>query len=329
MSIEQKLKQEYKSASESLHLPSSLETHMTAIIAEQGAKWREGKPMIVKRKFTARKWIYAALIAAVLSGFGYATQKLLFQSDHGFIQTEVWTDSGFKLAPSLKTDIRSTLADVKNQLQEGQYAAVYMAALEKSEYSAFRQHPLLSVSKPRTVEQLEQWSDKIASAGISSAVPDQLNGAFTFESGKSEPAFGGIVSLEGLEMLGELRQESKDQGKAYTWRTQPKETNPPVDIYTSTYKSADGNRLFVQYDHILEKVKIKAISPDTIVHDRIQKDGIEADYVENNDYLFSDTGLYKELSWMSKSSSSVMIRVITDSPNISKEQLIQAAQAVE
>ncbi|WP_028543765.1 hypothetical protein [Paenibacillus taiwanensis] len=328
MSIEQKLKQEYQSASESLHLPSSLDTHMTALIAEQGMKWREGKPMIVKRKFTARKWMYAALIAVVLSGFGYATQKLLFQSDHGLVQTEVWTDSSFKLAPSLKTDIRRTMAEVKQQLQEGQQAVVYMEALEKAESASFRQHPLLSVSKPISEQHLEQWSEKVASAGIYNAVPHQLSG-FTFESGKAEPAFGGIVGLEGLEMLGELRQDSEDQGKAYSWKLQQQETNTPVHIYTSTYKNADADRLYVQYDHFLEKIKIKAMSPDTIIHERIQKDGVDADYVENNDYLFSDTGIYKELSWMSKSSSSVLIRVITDSPHISKEQLIQAAQSLE
>lgn len=329
MSIENKLKQEYQTASDSLQCPPSLDVHMTAMLASQGTKWREGKPVKGKRVFTARKMVAAVCIAAVLSGFSYATQKFLFATDSGMVRSEVWTDTSFHLPEALKSDIHTTLSSVQGQLEEGQSAVIYIASLQNAEIPMLKQHPLLSTSKPIKVGQMEEWKQQLIADDIAYTLPPQLEDDFTFDYGKKEPAFGGEVSSDSLQLLDVLQKEAKDQGKSYAWRVQESDPNRPMDSFTTAYSNSTNDHIYVQIDHALEKVKIKSVTPETIAHEQVQMNGVEANYVENNQYLFSDTGLYKEVSWMVEDDESVMIRVSTDSINITKEQLIQAAESLK
>lgn len=331
MSIEEILKQQYDQMSSKLSAPPDLDAHVIALIAAESNKERGSH--LMKRTFGARRnlrlMVGIMMIALLLSGFGFAAQKLLFHKEQGMIQTEVWTTSDLSLDETLRTNIQESLDAVKRQLQEDEQAIVYVAALENSKHPLYKQNPLLSVSKRSVIADLEAWKNTIHAAGIRESIANQLDVQFYFKGGKEEPAFGGMLSAVDLDQLGSLRDEALKENKNYAWMLRHPDENLPMDIYTTIYTNGSGEHIYVQMDHSKEKVKLKLTSPDHIIHDRLDINGVEALYMEQDGFLFSTTGIIRELSWMPEHSDSVIVRVLTDSRSISKDQLIQAAHSLQ
>ncbi|MCE5170293.1 hypothetical protein LQV63_13335 [Paenibacillus profundus] len=328
MSMEKRLKREYELATNLVSCPSSLDERIGALyhIHIQA----EGRQGYTVRKFNTRKMAAVALAVVLLTGFAYSAQKLLFSAEQGTMNIEMRTDAKFVLTRTSAEDIRHALADVQQQLAVGQAAVVYVASLEKEEHPLYKRHPLLGVTKQEQVQDAEEWNETVKKLHAPLSLPRVLPDSFTFSEGKEGNPYESMVDEKGYSLLDELRQESKQNGNGVAWRVVPG-PQLPFQSYTTTYKNADNDRIYVTVEVMPDmNVTSKGLASESVQYEELDVQGAKAHYTVNDQFLFSESNRYQELFWMSgQAGQQFILRVASDSPHVTKEQLLQVATGLK
>ncbi|MBN3524172.1 hypothetical protein [Paenibacillus apiarius] len=328
MSMETRLKREYEMASNLVSCPSSLDERVKALYHSHIQA--EGRKGYAARRFKPRRMAAVALAVVLLTGFAYSAQKLLFSANQGTVNMEMRTDAGFSLSRASTEHIRTALADVQQRLAAGQAAVVYVASLEQEDHPLYKRYPLFGVTKPEIVNDTESWKETVKKLHAPLSLPQELPGSFSFLEGKEGNPYESMVDEKGYSLLDELRQESKQNGKGIVWRVVPR-PQLPFDSYTTTYTNADSHRIYVTVEVMPDvNVASKVLAPESAQYEELNVNGVKAHYTVNDQFLFNDSNRYQDLFWMSgQEGKQFVIRVATDSPHVTKEQLIQAANSLK
>ncbi|OPA79221.1 hypothetical protein BVG16_09010 [Paenibacillus selenitireducens] len=329
MSIEEKLRQEYLQESRRLETFPSLDRHVLDIYRKEMKKNRGMVDMARRTKLP--KIAAVLLIVGLLSGFAYVGGKLLFQENQGPWRVEARTSGdNFTLQHISAEQIRSKMAEVKSTLAAGEAAVIYFADLEKEANPLLRQVPMVGVSQPELVSDWNQWQGRLQEHDISVPVPQVIAGQFTFEAGQLGSPLVGDLDKEGLRMLDQLKQESQDTGNSIVWQ-KVQGYNPVLETYSYTYHSEAGERLFVTLvEAPAEKISMKLTLPDSTAYEEVSIHGVKAHYTSHSQMFYSESNQYQELFWtQTYGEHSYMVKVGSDSPNITKAQLIQAAESIQ
>ncbi|BAH42191.1 hypothetical protein BBR47_12140 [Brevibacillus brevis NBRC 100599] len=325
MFIEKKLRNEYELAAGKVHIDPALDSKIERLAKKEFA----GKPRLHKGMRFRPKLVHVAAAFALTTGFGYATHSLLYKIDEGSVQMEVQARKDFTLTQITPKEIRLELASVENKLATGETALVYFAALEKEKHPLFQQNPMIGIEKPDVVKDWKAWTAVLSEeASLSHALPHQLPDSFSFLEGKQGTPYGVMMGQEGQQWLHELQEESKETGKNVVWKVVPQATSP-IQAYTSLYENEQKERIFVTVEKFpKEQLDVQLSTPETTKYDAVTVSGKKAHYTKNDQFLFSESGQYQELSWLDQDGEQpIMYRIATDSPTVSKEMLVQAAKA--
>jgi hypothetical protein len=325
MRIEEKLRKEYEWAAVELHCDPALDSKI-GIVAK---KELEGKKWMKKGILFRPKLAHVAAAFVLLTGFGYATHSLLYKIDEGSMHMEVQAQKDFSLTQITPEEIRRELASVENQLATGETAIVYFAELEKEKHPVYRQNPVIGVEKPAIVKDWKEWKAVLEKASIGQALPQQLSDSFSFLEGKQGTPYGVMIGQQDHEWLQELQEESKQTGKSVVWKVVPK-TASPIEAYTSLYQNQQKESIYVTVEVLpQDEVNIQVSTPETTKYESLQVGGKKAHFTKNDQFLLSKSGQYQELSWLDQDGQkTIMYRVATDSPSVSKEMLQQAAETI-
>ncbi|MGG4442843.1 hypothetical protein [Brevibacillus fortis] len=325
MFIEKKLRDEYEWAAGKLPISPSLDSKIERAAKKEWA----GKGRLHHGLRFRPKLVHVAAAFALLTGFGYATHSLLYKVDEGSVRMEVQAHKDFTLTQITPKEIRLEMANVENKLATGETALVYFAALEKEKHPLFQQNPIIGIKKPDVVKDWKAWTAVLSEeASLSHALPRQLPDSFSFLEGKQGTPYGVLLGQEGQQWLHELQEESKETGKNVVWKVVPQATSP-IEAYTSLYENEQKERIFVTIERFTnDQLDVQLSTPETTKYDAVTVHGKKAHYTKNDQFLFSKSGQYQELSWMDHDAEqTIMYRVATDSPTVSKEMLLQAAKA--
>ncbi|WP_312109084.1 hypothetical protein [Brevibacillus reuszeri] len=326
MFIEDKLKKEYKWAANELGSDPALDNRILfAARKELAGRAHKKKGLFLRPKLT-----HVAASFVLLTGFGFATHSLLYKENTGSVQIEVQAAKGFELTQIAPEEIRRELASVENKLTTGETAIVYFAELEKEKHPLFQQNPVIGVEKPEVVADWKQWDEISQKASLSHSLPKQVADDFTFREGKLGTPYGAMIGQGGETWLHELQQESKATGKSVVWKVVPN-TASPINTYTTLYQNEQKANIYFTVEVLSkDQVDIQVSTPETTQYEPVEVNGKKAHYTSNDQFLFSDSGQYKELSWISKEGEqTIMYHVATDSLAVSKEMLKQAAEATQ
>ncbi|MGG1659054.1 hypothetical protein [Brevibacillus sp. NRS-1366] len=320
MFIEKKLKKEYEWAAGELKSDPALDNRIKFAIRQELAGGKQQK------KGLRPKLTHVAAVFVLLTGFGFSTQTLLYKVDEGAVHMEVQAHKEFALTRITPEEIRRELTNAENTLATGETAVVYFAELAKEKHPIFQQNPVIGVEKPEVVLDWKQWNAVHEKAAPLPSMPKQLSDHFAFREGKLGTPFGVMVGQEGYEWLQELQAKSRETGKSVVWKVVPK-TESPIDAYTTLYQNEQNERIYVTVEVLpKDQVNVQVSTPETTTYVPVEVNGKKAHYTKNDQFLFSESHQYQELSWVGKAGEqTIMYRVASDSPTVTKAMLQQAA----
>lgn len=322
MYMEEKLKKEYEWAAGELTSDPALDSKIRFAVKQELAGGKQTKKGLLMRP----KLTHVAAAFVLLTGFGFATQSLLYKVDEGTVHMEVQAQKDFVLTRITPEEIRRELTNVESRLATGDTAIVYFAELAKEQHPIFRQNPVIGVEKPEVVMDWKTWNAAHEEASFALSLPKQLPGDFAFREGKLGTPFGVMIGQEGYEWLQELQKESKETGKSVVWKVVPKAASS-IDTYTTLYQNEQKERIYVTVEVLpKEQVDIQVSTPETTSYAPVELNGKEAHYTKNDQFLFSESHQYQELSWVGKvGEQTILYHVASDSPTVTKAMLQQVA----
>lgn len=321
MSIEGQLRQAFREHADTISPPPAVDAAVAAIYRRQ-AMGRRGVMYRMKSWRMSRVAI-AALVVVMLSGFAYAGSKLLYQQEKGHVGMSYRAVDSFTIPPETLESIRIHLNEVKEQLEPGDRAVVYMEDLKIVRKIGL--DPILGVDNPVRITTLEAWQSKLAESGAGITLPNALlGGTYSFAEGFEGYPHGSALSVSALELLPELEAESRETGRDVIWR-QTDAADIPFQGYTTTYRNGD-EQIHYTVEPMKEKMKIESIMNGMAALEKVQVDGYEAAYTYNDNSMFTDSHIYQEIAWLEEQEGQTLIhRVGSDSGSVTKEQLAEAA----
>ncbi len=324
MSIEEQLQQAFRAHANTISPPPAVDAAVAAMYRGQ-AMGRRGVMYRMKSRRMSRIAI-AALAVVVLSGFAYAGSKLLFQQEKGNVGLSYRAIEEFTIPSETLESIRIHLNEVKEQLEPGERAVVYMEDLKI--VRRIGMDPILGVDNPVRITTLEAWQSKLAEAGAGITLPNALlGGTYSFAEGFEGYPHGSALGVSALELLPELEAESRETGRDVIWR-QTDAADIPFQGYTTTYRNGD-EQIHYTVEPMKEKMKIESIMNGMAVLEKVQVDGYEAAYTYNDNSMFTDSHVYQEIAWLEEQEGQTLIhRVGSDSGGVTKEQLVEAAGGI-
>ncbi|GAA0382482.1 hypothetical protein [Bacillus horti] len=326
MFIEKGLKQEYKRKAGTLQAPEEVEQHVFQHIQDlNGQKNRQGKVAAFLAKFSLlQRMPRTAVIAVVLVllvGFGFGvTQLFSMEMDHALFEVEY--DKRFTLVHTSSEEIMSQLKSVQSQLEPGEAAIVYLPELEKEAFPHFREYPFMKVGNPILYQDLNQWSEILGSPYNLVKQPNYLPEDFTLQGGVLDLEYWGALSWEGMQ-LGEELVQSAQGNMEWVRYTEPEYTP------TFVYEDASKNKIFVSPFYVGEEVMKMIMTVNSFTdYEQVNIRGDEGFYTNNSDHILYE-GDVQGLSWFEKIGESVFqYSILTNSPDVTKEDLIKMAESV-
>ncbi|MCR8844558.1 hypothetical protein NQ117_12780 [Paenibacillus sp. SC116] len=162
---------------------------------------------------------------------------------------------------------------------------------------------------------------------IADSFPSNVLGDFSFEGWMNGTPFGSFFFDSFTEMMDELKQESEDTGKKVVWRKETLTSEGPINIFTSIYRYSKHESVYVAVEATSEKIRIEGIIPSSSVYEKLDVKGNQAHYTRDDSSLFSASLTYQEVMWMEVHGNKTFVyKIMSDSPDITKEQLVQAAR---
>ncbi|ANY76149.1 hypothetical protein BBD41_28220 [Paenibacillus ihbetae] len=323
MSIEQQLKDEFQHNAKNVVCPPSIDMRVMSAYKEQVKEKKGDQPMERRRRWP--KAVMVILMIAVVSGFAYAGRTLLFEDTRGNMTMSAITLEELKLSKSQLERISQARNEVKAQLNPGESAVVYLTDLGN-----VRSLPFIPVSQPDVNEDLDAWRKALKERHFDRMPPDSILGTYRFAGGMELSPFGTYMGSEtdSAALLEELKAEIEETGQDYIWRKTPAPASLPLLTYTTVYRNADHATLYLIMENAPDsRVKIQLLAPPSAEHEELDLNGHAAHYFKNDSYVYTDSHFYQEISWMiEQGGKSVIYRLGSDSPAMSKEQLVEAAK---
>ncbi|RUT29568.1 hypothetical protein EJP77_14415 [Paenibacillus zeisoli] len=263
------------------------------------------------------------LLFVLLCGFALAGGKLLFQEELGNVKINYTANEEVTLDSGLLEKMRHSLSEVKAKLNKGETAVLYFAELGANRY-AFQ-----SVSNPEVVNDLDSWSRTVSHQNPTEHIPESLPGSFKFAQGMESPAYGAFIDSAAFKLLDDMKVESKQTGKDVVWRKTAVKSKPVFNFYTSLYRNAEQQTIYYTLQIPNEKVRMEGITSPTSVYEDLNIHGHPAHYTLDNQSLYGASKIAQYILWMEEKGDQTLIyQVGTDSPTVTKQQLIQAAQSL-
>ena len=321
MSIERQLRQAFRKHADTISPPPAVDAAISAAYLRHRVEKSEVKRMKMRKRLS--RAAVAALVIAVLSGFAYAGSKLLFEQEKGHVGLKYRAVEQFTIPKETAERIRFQLNAVKEQLEPGEKAVVYLKDMKIVEPLGL--DPVLGVDKPEPVASLEAWQAMLTDTGAVAELPSELlNGTYHFAEGFVGYPFLGALGLSAMELVPELAAESEATGQAAVWREYVPD-DLPVTGYTTVYRNGE-HTIYFTVDPIAEPLRFEAMMSGDAALEQVQVDGAEAAYTRNENSLFADSGVYQEITWLEEREGRTVIHSVgTDSDAVSKEQLLEAA----
>ncbi|GIO99700.1 hypothetical protein J14TS5_47860 [Paenibacillus lautus] len=325
MSIEQQLKDEFQQNAKNVVCPSSIDLRVMNVYREQMLEKKGEQPMRRRRKWS--KAVLVILLIAVVSGFAYAGRTLLFEETKGNMTMSAETLEDLKLSKTQLESIRQARNEVKAQLNPGESAVVYLTDLDN-----VKRLPFIPVSQPDVNEDLDTWRKALTDRHFDVLPPDSLLGTYRFTGGMELSPFGAYAGSETdiAALLEELKAESEESGKDYIWRKTSIPTSFPLLSYTTAYRNSDQETLYLVMETTPDsKVKLQTLAPSSAKYEEMELNGHAAHYLINDSYVYTDSHVYQEISWMiEKEGQAIIYRLGSDSPAMTKERLMEAAKSI-
>lgn len=325
MSIEQQLKDEYQQNAKNVVCPPSIDIRIMNAYRERMLEKKGEQPLERRRAWS--KAVMVILLIAVVSGFAYAGRTLLFEETKGNMAMSAVTLKELKLSKAQLESISQARNEIKAQLNPGESAIVYLTDLDN-----VKSLPFIPVSQPDVNENLDSWRNLIASRNIADQIPDSLLGTYRFAGGMELSPFGAYVGSERdiAALLEEFKAESEETGKDVIWRKTPVPTSLPLLTYTTVYRNSDQETLYLSLETARDsKVKLQMTAPPSAKYEEFDLNGHSAHYFKNDSHIYTDSHFYQEISWMFEHDGDAIIyRLGSDSPAITKEQLMKAAKGL-
>ncbi|MGG3505242.1 hypothetical protein ABES58_07140 [Paenibacillus lautus] len=142
-------------------------------------------------------------------------------------------------------------------------------------------------------------------------------------------AYGGSET-DIAALLEELKAESEESGKDFIWRKTSIPTSFPLLSYTTVYRNSDQETLYLVMETPRDsKVKIQTLAPSSAKYEEMELNGHTAHYLKNDSFVYTDSHVYQEISWMiEKEGQAIIYRLGSDSPAMTKERLMEAAKSI-
>lgn len=323
MSIEQKLKDEFKQHNKNIVCPSSIDLRVNNLYRERLMEKR-GEHLMRRNK----KWSKVALVVliiTVLSGFAFAGRTLLFEESKGNLTISAEALQGVDLSETQLESIRKARKEVNAQLNVGESAVVYLSALDN-----VSSLPIIPMIQPDLNNNLNSWRSELLEHHFNVLPPDSLLGSYVFAGGMKKYPFG---TLEGSEsdmkaLAQELKTGRESSGKEFSWKKIDSTSSLPLTTYTSVYRNNNQDTLYYLIQQIApdSKIRLNMLTPSSTTYEELDLNGHTARYFKNNTFVFTDSQAYQEISWMTEEEGQATIYTIgSDSPEMTKEQLIEAA----
>lgn len=324
MSIEKQLKHEYVRTADALRCPSEVDVLVRSRWKQEGGV----KPWYRAR--IPRRVMGVALSLMLFTGFAYSTQQLLFSEQRDGFYWEISRDSSIQLDPAFIADMHQQLEGIRQRLDVGQFSHVYLSDLEKN-ISGVEYSGLITIGNPELQTGFEDWRAVLQHAGVDQlGVPEQLPYGFSFQSGMKSGAFHEVV-VSDIQLVEELKHEAMQADEGVAIRLMGAGMEPQQGSYTTTYVNAAGEYMYVTVNEFPEDVAgFTMITPESSQYESLDVQGETAHYIVNDQSFLSPTQLSKTVSWIQeRDGQSVMYSVITDSAQVTKEQLVAAAESLQ
>ncbi|KOP68162.1 hypothetical protein AMS62_25100 [Bacillus sp. FJAT-18019] len=325
MSIEEQLKEEFKLNAKNVVCPPTIDLRVMNACREQMLEKKGEQPM--RRRGKLSKAIMLILLIAVVSGFAYAGRTLLFEETKGNMTMSAAKLEEFKLSKAQLEGIRQARNEVKAQLNPGDSAVVYLTDLED-----VTSMPFFPVSQPEVNEDLNTWRTVLMDHHFDVVPPDSLLGTYRFAGGMELSPFGVFWGSETdmAALQEDMKVESELSGKDMVWRITQAPSSLPMLSYTTTYRNSEQETLYLVMEAALDsKVKVQLVTPSTTKYEKMDLNGYSAHYFKNDSYIYTDNNFYQEISWMTeREGRAIIYRIGTDSPSMTKEKLMEAAQSL-
>ncbi|MFF2890353.1 hypothetical protein [Paenibacillus sp. NPDC057967] len=333
MSIEEKLRMEYKRKSRALSVPKEPAAEVMAAFRELSQDSKSGRQHSGSEKSAHRRTAFWLTAILLLSGFAYGGGKLLFQNQLGLWSLQLFSGGeDMLLDEAVSEEIWSSLQNVKRQLQPGEAAMVYFAALAESVHPLYRNYPLFGIKEPLWLhESHAQVVSRMRKDGLRVSVPQTLPEQYAFDDAFRGEPLSANAGLEGLQIIKRLRDETDVSGKRVAWMRM-KEKEPASSLYTLTYVNEQGDTLLVTVEALAEqRVDQKWVVPNSTQVEELNMGGNKASYTSGEDVPFSASRYYQELSWSiidpSHANRQYIYRVGSESKGIGKAELLRLAES--
>ncbi|MGG4142311.1 hypothetical protein ABEW34_04190 [Paenibacillus algorifonticola] len=273
-----------------------------------------------KRKGKAAIFAMVALIAIVVTGF---SAKYFFSIGDDRVLLNYATMDQARYEPELAAEVRSQVEEVRQQLAVGESALVYSKALNELLPDAVNFQLPTRVSNPFLYTDLTEWQLQLHKHVPGYRAFDAEGLGLAFINGKSERAFGEVITPDQDEAVGQLREELEETDRAYVWKkladASPNERFP---AYTATYQNEQGQMFTIMMEVMKEKVVIKSLIQGKDMEE-VSLNGEQALYGESQSIWFSPTDENRSLIFVdTQQNSSVVYTISSFAADVTKEQLV-------
>lgn len=298
------------------------------LLYERQLRRRNRGPFGGLRRPVFAKVSAVVLVLAVLSGFtGYYYFNI---SDQRVSFTYRQPVSGWMDAAA-SARIYELLAEVEAGLEAGESAIVYVPELAERYTGKLA---LVSVMRPQTVTDAKQWEAELAEAGefgllAEAVLPDAAANGWSFDRGQRQPPFGGRLGERDLDWLPELERESEASGGGAAWRIRPPDSGEPESkVYTSFYRNAAGEEIYVSVE-IVDRKTDNRIMSSLAETEEVGLHGEKAYYLRTEPFMFAESNRHHQVQWLQSTDDATwVISVGSSSPEVEKAELLQMAGEV-
>ncbi|RJE86134.1 hypothetical protein D3P07_18810 [Paenibacillus sp. 1011MAR3C5] len=333
MSIEEKLRMEYKRKSRALSVPKEPAAKVVAAFRDMSQDSKSGRHHNGSEKSAHRRTAFWLAAILLLSGFAYGGGKLLFQNQLGLWSLQLFSGGeDMLLDEAASEEIWSSLQDVKRELQPGEAAMVYFAALAESTHPLYRNYPLFGVKNSLWLQESHaQVVNRMRKDGLQVLVPETLPDGYVFSDAFQGEPLSVNAGPEGLLIMEQLQDEIAVSGKRVAW-ARMKKYEPASNLYTLAYVHEQGDTLLVTVEALEEqRVDQRWVVPNSTQVEELNIRGNKASYTSGDDVPFSATRYYQEVSWSiidpSHANGQYIYRVGSESKKMGKAELLRLAES--
>ncbi|MFD1775833.1 hypothetical protein [Paenibacillus rhizophilus] len=323
MSIERQLIEEFER--DSRKCPSDLDTRIAAEYKHRVMQQRGIPFMFRKRRMP--KVVLIAVIFIVICGFGYAGNKLLFEDQKEKLSISYQTEQQLHFEKGDVGKIRSSFQEVKAQLKPGDTAVVY---LQDYDIQVQGTPIVFGINKPVSIP-LEAWKATLQQRSIKEKLPESILGTYKFVEGMETSPYQFNYGPDAYRLIDEMKAESKETGSKVLWRITNLSEADPVAPYTSVYRNSANDTIYLTWQIAGGDTSVKMFqaAPLGTAYEEIDIGGLTAHYMKDDHSLYGQSTIHQDVMWLKESGGKTIVyHVQTDSQNMTKEQLVEAAKSL-